>query len=65
FEHAMCVMDSDADGWDELYLASDDQRRVQRVLWDQQAGRWRREKIHASQAGFSLTWFVAPLPAGR
>jgi hypothetical protein len=69
FEHATLLMDWDGDGADDLFIASDNQKRVQRVYFDGSAGgegRYRREKlIDLRGRSQFITWNVMELPAGR
>ena len=64
FEHATLVFDWDGDGADDIFLASDDQSRVQRRYWDADKGRWQQERLMAVD-GFALTWNMMELPAGE
>jgi hypothetical protein len=62
FEHAALLTDLDADGVDELYVASDDQSEVRRyTLHD---GAWRREVIYRYPGKLSgFTWNITNVPA--
>ena len=55
FEHAAVLLDLDADGVDELYVASDNDKEVRRYVWKR--GRPRRATIYRWPRGRKgLTW---------
>jgi hypothetical protein len=61
FEHAAILADLDADGRDELYVASDKHNEVRRYMWDGQ--RLARKVIYKRAAGGGVfTWNVMPIP---
>jgi hypothetical protein len=61
FEHATLLADLDADGTDELYVASDTDGEVRRYVW--QDGGFARETIHRRQVpGSVFTWNLMPVP---
>lgn len=61
FEHASLLTDLDADGVDELYVASDDQGEVRRYVWKD--GRWDKTIIHTRKpVGSAFTWNLMPVP---
>jgi hypothetical protein len=61
FEHAAVLADLDADGTDELYVASDDDREVRRYVWE--GGEPLRETIYARpDPAPILTWNLMPVP---
>ncbi|HKX45867.1 MAG TPA: FG-GAP-like repeat-containing protein, partial [Planctomycetota bacterium] len=65
FEHATLVTDLDADGRDDLVLASDDQKRLQWVRWDPERDRYPYEILHDFGDAIYFTWFVGVLPPGE
>ncbi len=61
FEHAAMLADLDADGRDELYVASDDQGELRRYSWDGKA--WSREVLLSRENPKRFfTWNLAPAP---
>jgi hypothetical protein len=61
FEHASLLADLDADGTDELYVASDDDREVRRYVWED--GEPVRETIYVRPSSTPiLTWNLMPVP---
>jgi hypothetical protein len=61
FEHASILADLDADGRDELYVASDKHNEVRRYVWD--GKRMAREVIYKRQGGGGVfTWNLMPVP---
>jgi hypothetical protein len=61
FEHAALLADLDADGTDELYVASDQDGEVRRYVW--QDGAIARETIHRREVpGSVFTWNLMPVP---
>jgi hypothetical protein len=63
FEHAALLADLDADGTDELYVASDDQGEIRRYLW--RDGRFEKEVLHRREIpGSVFTWNLMPVPLG-
>ena len=61
FEHAALAADLDADGTDELYVASDDQGEIRRYLW--QNGRFEKEVLRRREVpGSVFTWNLMPVP---
>ncbi len=62
FEHAALLADLDADGRDELYAASDDDKEIRRYVWD--GTKLAREVIHRRSDPLPvLTWNLAIAPA--
>jgi hypothetical protein len=62
FEHASIIADLDADGRDELYVASDNDSEVRRYVWHE--GKLVREVIYRRTNGNSVfTWNIMPIPA--
>jgi hypothetical protein len=61
FEHAALLADLDGDGRDELYVANDKAKQLNRYAWAD--GKPERETIHTSTSPSSvLTWNLAPVP---
>ena len=61
FEHAAILADLDADGSDELYVASDKHKQVRRYVWN--GSRLVREVIFRRSGGGSVfTWNLMPVP---
>ena len=61
FEHAAVAADLDADGVDELYVASDNDSEVRRYVWVD--GKPVREVIYRRTNGNSVfTWNIMPVP---
>ena len=61
FEHAAILTDLDADGTDEVYVASDKHKQVRRYAWDGQ--RLAREVIYSRpDARPIFTWNIQPIP---
>lgn len=61
FEHAAILADLDGDGRDELYVANDDEREVNRYTW--QGEEPVRELLFTHPEGFSgFTWNIVPCP---
>jgi len=62
FEHAALLADLDADGRDELYVASDEQHEVRRYAWRQ--GAWEKEVLYRYAGGMpGFTWNLTVVPA--
>ncbi len=67
FEHAAILADLDADGSDELYVASDDHAEVRRYIWN--GSDFDREVIYERKTGglkvkgSAFTWNIMPVPA--
>ncbi len=61
FEHAALLADLDGDGTDELYVANDSAKQVNRYVW--LGGKAVRETIYTSGSPNSvLTWNLMPVP---
>ena len=61
FEHASMLADLDGDGYDELYVASDNHKEIRRYMWD--GRRLKRETIYIRPDDRSIfTWNLMPLP---
>jgi hypothetical protein len=61
FEHAALLTDLDADGKDELYVASDKHKELRRYVWT--GDRLARETIYTRTDGKSIfTWNIMPVP---
>jgi hypothetical protein len=61
FEHAALLTDLDGDGIDELYVANDRAKQLNRYVWV--AGELVRETIFTSgSADAALTWNLTPVP---
>ena len=61
FEHASILTDLDADGRDELYVASDNEKLVRRYAWD--GTRLVGRVIHRrKEPGSVFTWNLMPVP---
>lgn len=65
FEHATIVMDWDGDGADDVFVASDDQKKVQRFWFDAQADRYKGEELAEIPGGRAFTFNMMPLPPGK
>jgi hypothetical protein len=62
FEHAAILADLDADGRDELYVASDDQGEVRRYDWTAQG--WKKEVLVKFDDKLGrFTWNVMTAPS--
>jgi len=63
FEHAAILADLDADGTDELYVASDDQGEVRRYVLDQSG--FTKTVLYRREIPDSVfTWNITPVPLG-
>lgn len=61
FEHAAIALDLDGDGMQELYVANDDNKRIQRYVWN--GRRLVKEVIYERPDNRSiLTWNIMPIP---
>jgi hypothetical protein len=61
FEHASILLDLDADGRDELYVASDRQSEVRRYDWSEQG--WKKQVLLKYEEGLTgFTWNIMPVP---
>lgn len=61
FEHAALLTDLDGDGTDELYVANDSAKQVNRYVWV--AGKAVRETVYTNPSPNSvLTWNLMPVP---
>jgi len=61
FEHAAILTDLDGDGVDELYVANDQGRELNRYVWE--AGQPIKTTIFTYPEGFSgFTWNLMPVP---
>ncbi len=61
FEHASILLDLDADGRDELYVASDRQAEVRRYDWSAQG--WTKQVLLKHEKGLKgFTWNIMPVP---
>jgi hypothetical protein len=61
FEHASILLDLDADGRDELYVASDRQAEVRRYDWT--GGEWKKQVLMKYEEGLTgFTWNIMPVP---
>jgi len=61
FEHASILTDLDADGRDELYVASDNEKLIRRYAWD--GTRLVGRVIHRrEEPGSVFTWNLMPVP---
>ncbi|HEU4427682.1 MAG TPA: hypothetical protein VFT98_02920, partial [Myxococcota bacterium] len=61
FEHAALLTDLDGDGTDELYVANDSAKQVNRYAWA--GGKPVRETIYTSASPNAvLTWNLMPVP---
>jgi hypothetical protein len=61
FEHASILADLDADGRDELYVASDDQGEVRRYDWSAEG--WKKEVLVKFDDGLGrFTWNIMAAP---
>jgi len=62
FEHASILLDLDADGRDELYVASDRQSEVRRYDWSGEG--WKKQVLLKYEEGLTgFTWNIMPAPA--
>lgn len=65
FEHATLAFDWDGDGADELYVASDEFKRLNRVAFDQKLGRVTKTVMaDLSSLGNYMCWNLSVLPQG-
>lgn len=63
FEHAALLTDLDADGKDELYVASDRHKELRRYVWN--GDRLLRETVYRRTDGKGVfTWNIMPVPRG-
>ncbi len=61
FEHAALLTDLDGDGRDELYVASDDHKKINRYVWDGSA--FEKETILTRSSPLPIfTWNITPVP---
>ena len=61
FEHAALLADLDEDGRDELYVASDDHKQINRYTWEN--GALEKETILTRSSPLPIfTWNLAPIP---
>jgi hypothetical protein len=61
FEHAALLTDLDGDGTDELYVANDKAKQLNRYVWA--SGKAQRETIYTSASPNAvLTWNLMPVP---
>jgi hypothetical protein len=61
FEHASILLDLDADGRDELYVASDRQSEVRRYDWSDDG--WKKQVLLKYEEGLTgFTWNIMPVP---
>ena len=61
FEHAAILVDLDADGRDELYVASDDQGEFRRYDWSEEG--WSHQVLYKYEEGLEpLTWNITVVP---
>jgi hypothetical protein len=61
FEHASILLDLDADGRDELYVASDRQSEVRRYDWSSEG--WKKQTLLKYEKGLTgFTWNIMPVP---
>jgi len=61
FEHASILADLDADGVDELYVASDKHKELRRYTWD--GTKLVRDVIYVRPDDRSIfTWNLMPIP---
>jgi hypothetical protein len=61
FEHAALLTDLDRDGKDELYVASDDHKQINRYVWSGDG--FDRETIYRRDSPLPIfTWNFAPVP---
>ena len=62
FEHASILLDLDADGRDELYVASDNQKEVRRYDWTTRG--WKHEVLLKYEDKLSrFTWNIMAVPS--
>jgi FG-GAP-like repeat len=62
FEHATAVFDWDGDGIDDIFLASDNQKVLNRLVYYPEKNRYKAKKIANWPDSSYLTWGVMPLP---
>lgn len=61
FEHAAVLADLDGDGRDELYVANDNDGKVERYVWED--GQPQRSTIYSHPEGLDgFTWNIMPVP---
>jgi len=61
FEHAALLTDLDGDGVDELYVANDDEKEIDRYVW--KGGKATRETIYKRSSSLPvMTWNLMPVP---
>jgi len=61
FEHAALLTDLDGDGLDELYVASDDHKRINRYVWN--GSGFDKETILTRSSPLPIfTWNITPVP---
>ncbi len=70
FEHATILHDWDGDGIDDVFVASDNQKTLQRVTWNTERSKYDREVLFdfAPPKGQNydyFTWNMTILPAGK
>jgi hypothetical protein len=65
FEHATVVFDWDGDKRDDMFVASDAQKKVRRFWYDPKQQAYTSEDILDLEGEKYFIWNVMPLPAGR
>ena len=68
FEHATYLFDWDGDGKDDIFVASDDQKRLHRFFYDEDRGRYAREHLldlPVPDGGSVMTFNLMPYPNAR
>jgi VCBS repeat protein len=66
FEHATAVFDWDGDGIDDIFLASDGQKTLNRLVYYPEKDRYKTKRIAQwPESGLYFTWGVMPLPPAK
>jgi len=65
FEHATMVMDFDGDGRDELFVASDNQKKVRRFWFVEGKKTFDKEDVIDFAGQNYMCWNIMPFPAGK
>lgn len=63
FEHATVLSDWDGDGCQDLFVASDDQKKIRRFYWDPASKRYLMEDLLDRGKEKYLCWNIMPLPS--
>lgn len=65
FEHATYALDWDGDGMDELFVASDSQKKMNMFRFNKETGSYKPSGIAVWKNSEYFVWNIMPLPAGK